>query len=117
MDTDTRKAMVELLLLAPYLDNHLSAIEDEVLERALRAIGWNPSKAGDVCLTTAFSVVREAGSSELKTETFMQERTAVIRSAGEAALAFDWLGRILGSDGMAESENQFLQRAKCLLLD
>jgi len=117
MTLETRKAMIELLLLAPYLDRHLSQIEDEVLERALVSIGWSPSKADDVCLSTAFAVVREAGSSELKTEAFMQERARIIRSAGQSTLAFDWLGRILGSDGMDDAENRFLHRARCLLFD
>ncbi len=117
MNIDTRSAMVELLLLAPYLDHHLSAIEDEVLERALTSIGWSSSRVGDVCLPTAFAAVREAGSCELKTEKFIQERTSVIRSAGEAGLVFEWLGRIIGSDGMDESENRFLQRTKHLLFE
>jgi len=34
--------MVELLLLAPYLDKHLSLVEDEALEQALRAVGCSP---------------------------------------------------------------------------
>jgi len=117
MDNETRQAFVELLLLAPSLDDHLSVIEDETLERALTAIGWSPTRPGDASLPTAFALVREATSSELKTDEFMRERTAIIRSAGESSLAFEWLGRILGSDGMAGTENQFLQRAESLLFE
>lgn len=117
MENDTRKAMVELLLLAPYLDKHLSLLEDEALERALTAIGWNPSRPGDVCLTTAFAKVREAGDCEIKTDRFMCERTAVIKAAGESSIAFEWLGRIIGSDGVSRAESGFLQRARNLLFD
>jgi hypothetical protein len=47
----------------------------------------------------------------------MCERAAVIKAAGESSLAFEWLGRILGSDGFSSAESGFLQRAKCLLFD
>lgn len=117
MENDTRKAMVELLLLAPYQDKHLSMLEDEALERALTAIGYNPSTAGDFSLTTAFAKVREAGDCEIKTDQFMCERAAIIKAAGESSLAFEWLGRIIGSDGVGGHESGFLQRAKSLLFD
>ena len=117
MTPEIRKAMVELLLLAPYLDKHLSLVEDEALERALTAIGWSPTRPDDVCLTTAFAAVREAGTCELKTYEFMRERAAMLRSAGESALAFEWLGRILGADGMSADESHFLTQAKSLLFE
>lgn len=117
MTNETRKAMVELLLLAPYIDKHLSDVEDKALEQALIAVGWSPAQPDDVCLTSAFAVVREVGSCELKTYEFMRERTAVLRAAGKSALAFEWLGRILGSDGMSESESHFLMQVKSQLFD
>ncbi len=117
METETRKAMVELLLLAPYLDKHLSVLEDEALGRALTAIGWNPSRPGELSLPTAFAVVREAGDCEIKTDQFMCERAAIIKAAGQSSLAFEWLGGIIGSDGVSGSEGGFLQRARCLLFD
>lgn len=117
MEIETRKAMVELLLLAPYLDKHLSILEDEALERALTAIGWNPSRSGELCLTTAFAKVREVGDCEIKTDQFMCERAAVIKAAGQSSITFEWLGRIIGSDGVTGVESEFLQRAKCLLFD
>lgn len=117
MTNETRKAMVEILLLAPYLDKHLSLVEDAALEQALTAVGWNPSRPDDVCLTSAFAVVREAGTCDLKTHEFMQQRTAILKSAGEAHLAFEWLGRILGSDGMSQNESYFLKQAKSQLFD
>jgi hypothetical protein len=117
MTTETRQALAELLLLAPYLDSHLSVLEDEALERAMIAIGWNPHKPKDLCLGTAFALVRDAGACEIKADTFMRERTAIVRAAGESATAFEWLGRILGSDGMSGQENRFLQRAKTQLFE
>lgn len=117
MTEEARQSFVELILLAPYLDSHLSMTEDEVLEKALQAIGWNASQPGGICLGTAFATVREAASCELKTDEFIKTRAAVLKAAGGASLAFEWLGRILGSDGMSGEENRFLKRAKSLLFD
>lgn len=109
--------MVELLLLAPFLDKHLSMLEDEALERALTAIGWNLSNPGELCLTTAFAKVREAGDCELKTDQFMRERAVIIKAAGQSSTAFEWLGKIIGSDGVSGTESGFLRRMKSLLFD
>lgn len=117
MTQEARQSFIELILLAPYLDSHLSITEDEVLEKALQTIGWNASQPGGICLTTAFATAREAASCEIKTEAFMQSRAAVLKAAGESSLAFEWLGRILGSDGVTGEENRFLKRAKSLLFD
>lgn len=109
--------MVELLLLAPFLDKHLSAVEDEALEQALTAVGWDPSQPDDVCLNSAFEVAREASTCELKTYEFMKERASVLKSAGEAALAHEWLIRILGSDGLSHHESYFIKQAESQLFD
>ncbi len=115
MNHETRQALAELLLLAPYVDTHLSVVEDEVLERAMIMIGWDPHQPGDLCLSTAFAAVREVGEDEISTDAFMQERAARVKAAGESSFAFEWLGRILGSDGISGAENRFIERAKELL--
>ena len=117
MTEESRQSFVELILLAPYLDNHLSMTEDEVLEKALQAVGWSTAQPGEICLSTAFATVREAIDCDLKTEEFIQARTSVLKEAGQSSLAFEWLGRILGSDGMTGGESHFLKRLKSLLFD
>ena len=117
MTPESRKALVELLLLAPYLDSHLSIDEDEMLEHALKAIGWDPRSPGDISLPAAFALVREAGSDELKTYEFMKERSAIVKSAGDSDLAYQWLIKILGSDGTSVEETQFLSQVKPMLFD
>lgn len=117
MNHDTRQALVELLLLALYLDNHLSLLEDSVLEDALKAIGWSATNPEDVSITAAFATAREAGSCEMKTEEFLQQRASLLKGTGEATLAYNWLGRILGSDGISGAESRFLNRAKTLLFE
>ena len=117
MNPESRKALVELLLLAPYLDQHLSLDEDEMLERALVAIGWDPLHPGDISLPDAFAVVREAGSDELKTYEFMKSRAAVVKSSGDSLLAYQWLIKILGADGTSVEETRFLCQVKPMLFN
>jgi hypothetical protein len=115
MTEESRKALAELLLLAPYLDKHLSLDEDEMLESALKAIGWDPGNPGNISLPAAFALVREAGSDETKTFEFMRERAAIVKSAGDSDLAYEWLIRILGSDGTSVEETRFLSQIKPML--
>jgi hypothetical protein len=117
MNTDSRQALVELLLLAIYVDNHLSLLEDAALDKALSALGWEPGQRNDVCVTTAFARAREAAACELKTEEFLQTHVSLLKDGGHAVTAFGWLSKVLGSDGMSASENRFLYRARKLMFE
>ena len=115
MNHETRQTLAELLLLAPYVDTHLSVLEDDALESAMVSLGWDPHQPDELCLSTAFALVREVGAEELKTDTFMRERAALVKNAGESLLAYEWLSKILRSDGLSGAEGRFLERAKGLL--
>lgn len=117
MDHDSRQAIVDLLFLALYQDDHLSIEEDGVLERALRALGWNEQEEAGPSVGAAFAAVREANSSDEKKEAFLQERASLLRGAGQAGVAFEWLGKVLGADGLMAPEERFLTRVQGLLFD
>lgn len=108
MNQDSREALIELLFLSLYLDNHLSLAEDEVLTSALDAIGWDSAQPREICIFNAFSKAREAATCEIKTEEFLAVRSALIKREGEAAKAITWLSKVLGSDGISPSEARFL---------
>ncbi len=110
MNQDSREALIELLFLSLYLDNHLSLAEDEVLTSALDAIGWDSSQPREICILNAFAKAREASSCDLKTEEFLAVRADLIQRDGESAKALTWLSKILGSDGISPSEARFLAR-------
>ena len=117
MTKESRLALVELLLLAIYQDNHLSLLEDTALERALATLGWEPGRDNELSITSAFAAARAATSDELKTEEFLQTRLKLLRSEGEGPVAFALLGKVLASDGLTPSEGSFLYRLGKLLLD
>ncbi len=117
MNPESRAALVDLLLLVLHLDNHLSLMEDAAFEKALASLGWEPGRTGDLDLTAAFARVRAATADDLGREEFLRSRVALVRSHGDASTAFEWLGKVLGADGLDAVEHRFLKRLRKLLFD
>ena len=117
MNKESTRALVELLFLAVYLEDRLSVPEDEVLEKALTAQGWQAGSSAAVDVAAAYRLASEAAASELKADQFLRERTAVLKAAGYSSIAFEWLGRVLAADGLEASEQRFLNRIQGLLFD
>jgi hypothetical protein len=110
MTQDSREALIELLFLALYLDQHLSLSEDEELTRALDAIGWESAAPREIHLLNAFSKAREASTCAIRTEAYLLERADVLHRAGDAAGGLTWLSKVLGADGISPSEERFLTK-------
>lgn len=106
----SREALIELLFLALYLDNHLSLAEDDVLTSALDSIGWESSHPREICIFNSFSKARTAASCGIKTEEFLATRADLVRDAGDAAIALTWLYKVLGADGISPSEARYLAK-------
>ena len=108
MNQNSREAIIELLFLSLYLDNHLSIAEDSALETALQSLGWESEKPKDIFLLTAFEHARKAICSDEATSAYIDRHVATIRKDGQHSAAFEWLGKVLASDGLAPPEEQFL---------
>jgi uncharacterized tellurite resistance protein B-like protein len=108
MTQESREALIELLFVSLYLDQHLSLNEDEVLTTAMDSLGWESPKPREQFIFSAFALAREASTCEQKTEEFLQCRVERIVSDGEKAAALTWLYRVLGADGISPSEQRFL---------
>lgn len=117
MNKESAQALIELLMLTIYLDDHMSLPENETLEKALSSLGWSMDHGGPVDVGAAYRVAHAAHLDPLETERFLKERTAIIKEAGESANALEWLGRMLGSDGMAPAEATFFNRVRGMLFD
>ncbi len=115
MTQETRQVLIELLFLSLYLDDHLSLAEDEVLTTALDSLGWESPTSRENFIFSAFSRARVAAACPLKSEAFVEGRTEQIKRDGEEAPALTWLYRILGSDGITPSEQQFLKQLETRL--
>ncbi len=108
MTQDCRQALIELLFLSLYLDDHLSLAEDDVLSEALDSLGWESPNPREKFIFSAFSAAREAAACAIKTENYLAARVEVIKRGGEEGPALTWLSRVLGADGLTSSEQRFL---------
>jgi hypothetical protein len=117
MTQNSRQAIIELLFLALYLDNHLSLAEDDVLTTALDSLGWESPHPRETFIFQAFAKAREASADEAQIDGFLNERASVIKRDGSSASGITWLYKILGSDGISPSEERFLNRLEKRLFD
>lgn len=108
MTQESRKALIELLFVSLYMDNHLSLAEDDVLNDALDALGWESPDPREEFIYKTFSFARDVAADELKTHEFLGSRTTLIKSQGDEASALTWLYKVLGSDGISTTEKRFL---------
>jgi hypothetical protein len=115
MTQTSRQALVELLFLALYLDDFLSLAEDELLGKALDALGWESATSREIFIFSAFSAAREAAACPVKTQKFVDERADILHAAGEEAAAMTWMHKILASDGLTASEERFLGQLQARL--
>lgn len=115
MKYSSHQEIVDLLFLALYQDGHLSVEEDTMLQKALKALGWEESELTGPSVGKAFAAVRKANSCEETKETFLAERTAAIKEAGESNVAFEWLGKVLASDNLDTQEAHFMDRVQKML--
>lgn len=110
MTQDSRKAIIELLFLSLYMDNHLSLAEDTVLNEALESLGWESETSRERFIFSAFSSSREAYTSVDKAEAYFIARADAIKDHGDEGEAMTWLTRVLAADGLTATEKYFLRR-------
>lgn len=115
MNQSSREALIELLFLSLYLDDHLSLAEDTALESALQTLGWESPRPKEIFILNAFARARDAASCEAKTNTFLLERAQIINEGKGSVDSLEWLGRVLGADGVSMSEARFLKKFHALL--
>ncbi|MEO7098891.1 MAG: hypothetical protein ABI162_05985 [Luteolibacter sp.] len=115
MTQNSREALIELLFLSLYLDNHLSLAEDDVLTSALDSLGWESTNSREKHIFKAFSTARDVVACEIKTEEFLMAKADIIKRDGEEAAALTWLSRVLGADGLTYSEKRFLDQLEARL--
>lgn len=115
MNQQSREALIDLLFLSLYLDNHLSLAEDEVLTTALESLGWESVEPREKHIWRAFSKARDAAADALKVDAFLDVSVGPIKSHGDEGPALTWLSRVLGSDGLSYSEQHFLKQLEARL--
>ncbi len=110
MTQPQREALLDLLILSTFVDSHLSLLEDEALQTAIEAVGWESTKPRDIYVLTAISKARIAADTEEGIAAFITAKTSVFADAGARQEALTAVRGVLVNDGLADAEAGFLKR-------
>jgi len=102
-----REAIVDLLLLAIYADNHISLDENQVLEDGLSDLGWDSGTSVSMYVNTANTKARNALSDETSHAEFMDSVTTRLNSATSKEKALGLLTELFEADGTSVAEEDF----------
>ncbi len=107
-----REAIIDLLLLAIYIDGHLSLAESNEFNSAADSLGWESSTGPSVYISTATDRARNARTSEDSVAELIRFVALRLSSAGSKERALVLLNRLLTSDGKTEKEKVFFKQVE-----
>jgi hypothetical protein len=110
-----REAIVDLLTLGVYADNHLSLAEDETFEAITNKMNWESDRDISYYIYTATERARQARTDEGAIEEFLKFVAERLDSRTSASHALDLLQRLFSADGSTEKENQFYRKVENIL--
>jgi len=109
MTQPQREALLDLLLLSTFVDSHLSLKEDEALQAAIEAIGWEAEKPRDIFVLTGINRARAAADTDEATAKFIDARAGLFADTASRLAALEAIKGVLSNDGVADSETSFLK--------
>ncbi|MFT5837211.1 MAG: hypothetical protein ACI9ZV_000715 [Candidatus Azotimanducaceae bacterium] len=107
-----REAILDLLLLATYVDGHLSLSETKEFDDAADAMGWESSTGPSVYISNATDRARTARSGKETTAEFINYVAARLGSSGSRERALELLNRLFLADGKTEQEKVFFKQVE-----
>lgn len=110
-----REAIVDLLLLSIYSDNHISYAESVELEDSIKNMGWESDIPSETYIQTATARARSARISETATNDFLEFIATRLESPPAKTRALELLDRLLASDGTSDSEKAFFKTVEAKL--
>ncbi len=108
MKQHQREALFDLILISSYLDCHISLIEEELMQSAFIAEGWESEHPKELYLENALAHAREAAESDDSMAAFVEDRASVFTDRGSQVEAYGVLKNILERDGLGNGEPEFL---------
>ena len=110
-----REAIIDLLLLAIYIDGHLSLAESSEFDTAADSLGWDSITGPSVYISTATDRARNARTNEASVSEFIAFVAQRLTSAGSKERALVLLNRLFTADGKTESEKAFFKQVEAAL--
>ena len=107
-----KEAIVDLLLIAIYADNHLSLAENEILKEEVDKFSWEASIPLDIYFKDATSRARNALDSDKTVEAYLETISSRLSSRYSKSKALDLLSKLFHSDGKVDSEKAFTLKVR-----
>ena len=107
LNQSQREAVIDLLLLAIYADNHISLDENQVLEDSIDSLGWNSGTGLSMYINDATTRVRNAQNDEASTNEFIDTIATRLDSQRSKDKALSLLVELFDSDGTSVAEESF----------
>ncbi len=110
-----REALVDLLVLAMYVDNELNLSEDAILQAQIDNFQWEGESSVEYYVDNAIGRVRAIRGSASSVDSliaFIAERLDTYEARMTAAGICE---RLLASDGKADPEKAFLEKVQSAL--
>lgn len=112
MTQEQRESLIDLLVLAMYVDNQLSLSEDAVLKAQIDQFAWQGNMSVEAYVNSAIARIRDLRSSEHFVNELLK---SVSERLGDYEIRLTAAGiceRLLAADGKADSEKEFLDKVK-----
>jgi lysyl-tRNA synthetase class I len=107
-----REAIIDLLLLAIYVDDHLSLSESKVFDDAADSMGWDSTTGPSLYINNATERARTARSSEEGTARLINYVAERLSSVGSKERALELLNRLFMADGKTDTEKAFFKQVE-----
>ncbi|WP_269524481.1 hypothetical protein [Coraliomargarita parva] len=115
LEQTEREAIVDLLIMAVYVDSHLSLRESHEFDGLTDSLGWESGTAVDFYACNATNRVYGALSCEDSTREFVDFAAQRLKSKASRERALELLNKLFQSDGKTEAEAKFFKRVEASL--
>jgi hypothetical protein len=112
LEQKEKEAIIDLLMLAIYADNHLSLAEDKIMKDEIGNYSWNSISGLDIYLSEATDRARIALTSETSEREFLEFIAERLDSRTTKSRALDVLSKLFYSDGTSVEEKEFTAKVK-----
>jgi hypothetical protein len=112
LEQNEKEAIIDLLMLAIYADNHLSLAEDKIMKEEIDTYSWNSITVLRIYLSESTARARTALTSETSEREFLEFIAERLESRATKSRALDLLSKLFNSDGTDEKEKEFTVKVK-----
>ena len=110
-----REAIVDLLTLGVYADNHLSVAEDVAFETLTNKMNWESKRDISYYIYAATERARQARSDEGAVEEFLNYVAERLQSPAAHSQALNLLNKLFSADGSNKKDGDFYKTVERIL--